>query len=162
MEHGKPDVETDVLVPVATLLTQTTCVVEGNDHAVPLFECGDGRADFFDDPAELVSEDEWDGWDDADPRPSAMPDVVVGEADSIRLDAQHGIGRVALWIWPIGMHHQGFANLFDDGSTARNRREVPRAIKVIGQDATAVGGLWTPWVTRFEVVDAKFPGVFTE
>ena len=96
VEHREPNIQACALVTSLALFTDAAAVVDRRDDTVAGSEAAHIGADLLDHSAVLMTEHEGYGRLDTDPGPSAVPDVVVGEAHAIRLDPQNHVGGLAL------------------------------------------------------------------
>jgi hypothetical protein len=101
-------------MPSLTRLTFPTAVVERNNDAVAPVDSRDRGSDLFDDPAVLVPQNEGRGKRDSEPGPAALPHIVIAAADAIRLDANDGFVRCAIWIRPIAVNDKRLRDLLNN------------------------------------------------
>jgi hypothetical protein len=123
----------DVLMPGAAPLAGALALAERDQHAVAGLPVPDVRADLLDHAAELVAEDVGRRDLDPYPRPVPGPEVPVGAADPVGLDADHGtvggrrrIGHVA--------DDERLADSFEDGG-AHGRTLLTRVLTPGARDA---------------------------
>lgn len=105
-----------MLVTAAAPLALSVARVHGVQHAIALLPACHLGPDLLDDTAELVPEYER-GLDlQTPPRPVSGPEVPVGSADAVRLDAHDNAVRWALRVGHFA-DDERFADSFYDGCT---------------------------------------------
>src|SRR5205814_5347355 len=77
----------NIVVARPAVLARALALAEGDQHAVALGPARHARAGLLDDAAELVTEDVRHWQLDAEPAPVTRPEMPVGAADAVRLDA---------------------------------------------------------------------------
>jgi hypothetical protein len=102
-----------------TRLTFATAVVEGNHNAVAVADSRSHRSDLFNYATVFVPQNDGGGKRDPEPRPAALPHVVIAAANAVRLDANDGFVRSAIRVWPVAMDDERFGDLFNNSGFHR-------------------------------------------
>src|SRR5262245_63598775 len=104
----------DVGMATAAPLARPLALAERDQHAVALLPASHLGTHLLDDAAELVAQHPRRLERDAHPRPVAGPEMPVGAADAVRLDAHDGAVGRTLRIGHVA-NDERLANGFEDG-----------------------------------------------